>query len=272
MFNELNPSASGYTLVMDEEFTSLSTIDLGNTMAPGFNWYVARPYGWPPTVAAELSVDPNGRSPGSGVLTIAPKVNHKAWNIATAVVTPGGKVVGTTWGPGRGWYLSAGIAFDDNEARQYGSPAVWMEAIEHMTGRDQWEGQPAGYSHFSEVDIFEYNTYRSLGNGSFGSYRHDWYGPAAPYLEAGYKGYMAITPSPPPVWTTWNKISALYVPGGSIQVWFNDVPVQYTGGIPFTWSGTGNGAPPIAPAPGNPFAYSQIDHDSFAIVLGACVG
>jgi hypothetical protein len=274
MFNELNPAASGYTLVMDEEFTNPSSIDTNNTLQPGFNWYLARPYRWPATQASELLVNPTAREPG-GSLTINPATNVAAWQLATAAVTPGGSVVGTTWGPGRGWYLEVSILFDDVLARAHGSPAVWMEAVEHMTGRDQWEGQP-GYQHFTEIDIFEYNTYGFMGNGSFGSYRHDWYGTKAPYLEAGYTGYMAIVPSPPPVWTSWHKISALYIPGGSIQMWFNDVPYQYTNGlgtvVPFTWTGGGNGKPPIAIAPGNPSAYSEIDHNNFVIVLGACVG
>lgn len=283
-FNELDPASSGYTLVLDEGWTSptAATIDWGNTLAPGFNWYLTRPFGWGPTLPSELSYDPNARAPGQGVLTINPSVNVAGWQLATAAVTPAGKVVGTTWGPGRGWYFEVSIAFDDALARLYGGPAAWMEPIEHMTGRDQWEGQPHGYSHFSEVDIFEYQYFKPLGNGSFGSARHDWYGPKAPYIDAGYNGYMGIVPNPPPVWTSWNKISALYIPGcpnggtpGSIQVWFNNVPYQYTNGlgttVPFTWIGNGNSKPPIAQGPGN-FAFSQIDHDSYVIILGTGKG
>ena len=285
-FNELNPAASGYALVLNEGWTDSSggTIDWNNTLQPGFNWYLSRPYGWAPTLPSELSFCPNCRGAGQGVLTINPVINKGAWNIATAAVTADGGVVGQTWGPGRGWYFEAGFMFDDALARAHGSPAIWMEPIDHMTGRDQWEGQPAGYEHFSEIDLFEYQFYKVLGNGSFGSARHDWYGAAAPYSDAGYLGYMAIVPYPAPVWaSTWHKISALYVPGcdngactGSIQIWFDNVPYQYTNGlgtvVPFTWVGKGIGSPPIAKGPHNAAAFSQIDHDQYAIVLGTSVG
>ena len=285
-FNELNPAASGYRLVLNEGWTSptAATVDWNNTLQFGFSWYLARPYGWPATHASELSFDPNGRNPGQGVLTINPSANYFGWQLASAAPLPGGGYVGTTWGPGRGWYFEAGFKFNDALARAYGGPAIWMEPIDHMMVKDHWEGQPAGYEHFDEIDFFEYQTYPFAGNGSFGSYRHDWYGQnGGRYSEAGYNGYMAIVPSPAPNWTQWHKISALYTPGcdngsclGSIQMWFDNVPYQYMNGlgtsIPFTWKGCGIGSPPIAPGPQNTCAYSEIDHDRYAIVLGTAKG
>jgi hypothetical protein len=41
-FDPNNPGASGYTLVFNENFPNASSIDLSDTRAPGFNWYIHR--------------------------------------------------------------------------------------------------------------------------------------------------------------------------------------------------------------------------------------
>ncbi len=276
-FDPSNPAAFGYSLVFDDEFDSLNTIDINATGARGYNWYVTKFFSAPTTLPGDLSIS-------SGVLTISPSVNSYAYHIATAAPASNALgYVGRVFGGGKGFYIEARMSFDDSLARAHGSPAFWAEALQHGIGNDQWPGQSARYTHFAEIDFLEYNTYKFMTNNSFGSYRHDWYGTptctGSFYCVAPVTGYMAILLPFTVTWTDMHVYGYLYTPGsvpngnmGSIQVYFDGKPYQYTNGLgnsaPFTWIDQGDGTPP----PNGTFQFSIIDKQSFFIILGTSVG
>ena len=285
-FDPNNPAASGYSLVFDDEFKTVATIDINNTQLPGFNWYVQYPFGAEVTPPTDINVT-------NGVLTLSPQPGDGSANgwLATAV-----RVEPTASNPegyngcsfGGGFYVEAEISFDPtNVGEGVGYPAFWAESLEHIINAgQQWPGQAAGYSHFVEDDIFEYDTYSGWGANTFGGTVIDWYGiynvtcsgyckvwnfPLAP-LGTFQNAIVYLDPSI--VWTQFHRIGQLYTPGtlsngyaGSLQWYFDGVSIPDF----VTWvdNGASYQAGLISPPPTGNFAFSIIDQQSLVLSLKA---
>ncbi len=252
-FDPANPAASGYRLVFNDDFNSISTIDTAATNGPGFNWYVTKPFGFPTTTPGEISV-------ANGVLTLTPlNTNASNWQLNSA--TPTGSQ-GHSFGGG--FYFEASISFDASLVNTAnGWPAVWSLALEHFTGNDQWPGQAANYTHFAELDFFEY-----INNGqanNFHSTIHDWYG-IFNVTCASFCGVFNpndVTGLGTTNWSNFHKISVRKVPGGSVFTYFDNVPT----GVYNAWSTIS-----VTPPPAGTNLFSILDTDHMVIILGTGFG
>lgn len=127
---------SGFTsLVFNDEFTSVDTIDLTGQGDHRKQWFTDRPFGWGRTPGGDLSVK-------DGVLTINQTTPSHNFAISTS------SAAGRT---GRGFhygYFEARIAFDPRHARTSpGFPAFWGVSHGQVLGADKPRS--------SEIDFFE---------------------------------------------------------------------------------------------------------------------
>ena len=241
-FDPARPERAGYELVFNDEFGSIDTIDVRDTRRPGFKWYVGKFFpSYKTTPASAIGV-------ADGILTISAS-DSTNWQLATAAPDRAGRGhVGQAFG--RGFYVEARIAFDHRKVVvANGWPAFWASSLEALLGRAQWPGQPPGYDHAIEDDIFEYDVFGRYGPNSFGSSLHDWYGIRGVTCAL----YCRIT-SPNAVvrlgktdWTEFHTVGQLYVPGdetngfeGSVVTYFDGVRTSAS----VAWTYRGHGVPP----------------------------
>ncbi len=274
-FDAANPRNSGYEMTFDDEFDSVATIDLTNSQAPGFKWYVQYPYGGAAAPADRFSIS-------NGVITISPQTgDHTQWMMSTG--TKGLNATGFVGQAfGGEWYIEARIAFDDSLVNKAnGFPAFWAEGLGHvMHGGaidDQWTGQIAGYEHWLEDDFFEYNVASAVGANAFNSNVYDWYGKYPRLRAVGPHYPQTIVLLDPTTWTSFHTIGRLHVPGTAQNGWvgiektfFDGVDVTNGHYLqPYTWIGN---QMPGTPPPSGTFLYSIADSQSLVIVLGSGIG
>jgi hypothetical protein len=143
-------------------------IDLENTKATGFKWYLWQPWGMRPSAVKRMFV------PRGGPLQLEGDTDGRGGNVATAVPLGKGKFAGTSFGGGG--YFEVTLKVDPATIDfSKGHPAFWALALEHLISSDgaHWDGQAPNFLHFIEVDPFEYNI-REIGFYS-GAMR-DWFG------------------------------------------------------------------------------------------------
>jgi hypothetical protein len=221
-FDPNNPTSSGFGLAFNDEFNSLSTIDVNNTQAPGFNWYVNKFFGFATSPASAFSVS-------GGVLTIAPTAGDvSTWQMASAAPSASSPFYnGRAFFGGTQTYIEASLSFDDSGGTQ--NVAFWSMALAHGLGtsNDQWPGQAAGYEHFGENDFYEY-----LTNTTINSSLHDWYGVYNVTCSPGSGLYCQVqnannvTTVGTTNWTTFHRFGQLYMPGGYLQNYLDGVPTS----------------------------------------------
>lgn len=286
-FTPKDPARCGFALIFDDEFRSLESIDVNATGAPGYKWYTNKFFGYATEPAANIAV-------ANGVLTISPSFASGNYNLATAA--PAGNkngYIGTVFGPpAAAYYFEARIAFDQTLGSAYGStgfPAFWGLAIEHMTqkGQSQWPGQAAGFEHFFEDDIFEYDTSSFRPANVFGSKRWEWHGQynitCPGFCSTSNEAYEIGNEAPSADdWTIFHTIGQLWILGtaanhyqGSMTIYVDGAPAlpdaSAARGFPISWTGnpTGDqGAPP----PTGAGMYSIVDQQHLNIILGTTPG
>jgi hypothetical protein len=173
-------AAAGFkTMVFHDEFESLSTIDMANSQATGFNWYRAAWF-----THGRSAVDESNFSISNGVLKVGGGKGDVGYGLVSAFDNSTGGSTGTVFR--NGGYFEASIRYDpfDSEKAAANGPAFWSIAVEHLidneaTGPAKWPGQPDGYTHFIELDFMEPlippgKPYR--GSKSYQGNIHDWYG------------------------------------------------------------------------------------------------
>jgi hypothetical protein len=269
-FDPNNPAGSGYVLSFDDEFTTLNSVDVNNSGAVGFKWYVQYPYGASTTPANRFSLTTDGLvlTPQSG--------DNTQWMMATAAKRSSNAqgFVGNVFGGVDGYYAEAQISFDNTLVNtSNGWPSFWAESLQHMITTDQWAGQASGYAHFIEDDFFEYDTAAGSGANSYGQAVHDWYGlykvTCSGFCDDTLPNFVVKLNTT--TWTTPHTISQLYIPGtasngfvGLLQNFFDGVHVN----VNYTWTNAGARTPPLVA----PYLGSIMDRQSVAIVLGTGVG
>jgi hypothetical protein len=280
-FDPNNPEASGYAITFDDEFDSISTVDMSNTQAPGFKWYLTAFFGNSLFSSANVSMT-------GGVLTIS-SGNRPGYCLWSAVPTPSHVSPyynGTVFSGG--FYVEASIAFDNTLVTNPsvdGFPVLWLESIQHAlsypgnsplaANADRWPGQASGYEHWVEDDFFAYDFNAGGANPTkYSSPVLDWWGifnstctPSYCLTQNGNIITLGAT-----TWTSFHRVGRLYTPGtpgnnwqGSITAYFDGVQV----GATITWTGNqGNGTP----APTGTFLYSAVDAEALVLILATGTG
>lgn len=233
----------GYT---QNTFSSTFTndIDLNNTRAPGYHWYLNKFFGWPPTQPSSLHFN----SDGSLTLTSG----GSTANFAISSAADSGKPAPNDWvgtAFGGGGYFEAEFKFDPSFVMKPGAvgfPAWWLGALEHAHRTPhgaQWKGQVPGFEHYIEVDIFEYNQWKNHPFNVYSGAVHDWYGihnqtcPGKAYCDATnynnttrFSNYLISTPTNTD-FRQYHKYGVLWVPAtktsqGYLQYYFDGKPTN----------------------------------------------
>lgn len=259
------------TLAFYDNFSSTSTIDLSDTLAAGFKWYIHNTFpanangansGW----ATELSTSAGLLSIGSGYLTISNAtpsqhpVGVSLMSCGTKGSAPG--YVGSVFGGG--FYVEVMMSFDPSHslAGLAAWPVWWTVTSEELTG---------AVTHFPELDGYEA---LPIGTGTFSSAAnvHDWIisnGVTSQsnqntngQIDAALSGYD---------FTKMHRYGRLWVPAsknsgtGLLQTWIDGVhitanDVTYQSGAPATPGAT----------PSNPNGtFFIMESDHLCLILGA---
>ena len=165
-------AAVGYTVNTFHSTFDRKRIDLADSRAAGFQWYLGQFFGFPATAAGTVSFNTDGSvtilplvDSGSGINSAAPR--GKDW-------------VGMAFGGGA--YFEATLKFNPQDViatkGKGGWPAWWSMSIEHFAflPGEQWPGQEPGYAHFAEPDFFEYDIWEFSPHHWYGGAVHDWWG------------------------------------------------------------------------------------------------
>ena len=281
-FVPTHPAAAvGYnTLVLFDDFNNTSTIDMANTNAPGFNWYLTRWFTGGATTISSSNISVSG-----SVLTIGGGGGDVWPHIATAFDTGLDTFTGTVYEDG-GYFemrMKFNPALYDVNFSANGIPNFYGMSIEHVadlhsTSGGKWPGQVSGYSHFIEVDFFETN---SAATTNYFSVTHDWGGTAPEPGSGNYPQNIVTTNYVIDIgemdFTKFHIYGCLWVPQvgatpGRLQRYFDGALVQsiYFLGPP--------GSPPLPVDSPNSFTpdisaegtrtYSVIDTQRLVLLLG----
>lgn len=189
------------TLPFDDEFDSISSIDVNNTLAPGFKWYVqSYLFGTHPNQL--YVVNSASFSVSSGVLTYNPN------NCSPSCGVTGGNIYSVGWVPGSpptyvgntiqptGFYAEARIAYDPSLAPASGNrwfPAFWLWDKSILL--KEADSLSYGGAHYTEFDVFE-----ATPNGGGGSVEAqyvdwDWYQPSGTTTQKRNTNYALAVPT-----------------------------------------------------------------------------
>jgi hypothetical protein len=269
-------AVAGYTV---NTFHSTFSNDVGNTSdGLGFNWFLNKWWTWPATRPESLTF-----TPGAGI-TISDGGDTAGYTIGSAASkkNPPRNWVGKAFGGGA--YFVAELKFDPIAVRQdglIGYPAWWLEPIEHLANpsADQWAGQEAGYEHFTELDVFEYNQWKKHGSNSYSGAVHEWYGvyrktcpPPNGFCKVSntgnggsYNNFLIQLPQSTDL-SQFHKLGLLWVPAtantqGYLQYYFDDTATSDK----ITWVQFADQAPP----PGmTPWTFGVTDRMHYVLILG----
>jgi hypothetical protein len=163
----------GYTVNTFSTIFSTATVDTSGAGPSGFKWYPWNFYGRHANTGAF-------KFNGDGSITLGGDVTGPNGQLVTAIAAKNQpKFLGTAFGGGA--YIEAEFKFDPDDVAKAGSkgwPSFWSLGLEDSAlGGSQWPGQPTGFRHSVEVDVFEYlylpyNVPRNI----YGAGMHDWYG------------------------------------------------------------------------------------------------
>ena len=275
-FNANNPAASGYALVYDSDFRvdTIATVDVNDTRAPGFNWYVHKFPAASGTTATSSNLSVSG-----GALNINPPGGDTSnWQIATA--TPlansfssgvSNPTVGNSFS--NGWYIEASIQY--LTANVQNGIAFWAENLYWLNcpgagclGR-QWPGQSIPYDQWVEDDIFEWYT-GAFTSTTWNQGLIDWYG-------ASSKIGLTTDPNNTPGidHSLFHRYGQLWIPGnsdngyvGTVQPYFDGspsgTPVQWTDPVPAAQMPTSYPSPP----PSGTDIGAWMDSQSMVVIIG----
>jgi Bacterial Ig domain/Bacterial Ig-like domain len=195
-------------LAFDDEFNSYSTIDMSNSHASGFNWYVQN---WFSTGATNS----NNVTISNGVLKLGGGTGEAS--LVSAFANSSGGETGAVFGSGT--YMEASIQFNPSGGANatMAWPAFWGLAIQHIVdagagGASQFAGQATGYTHYAEADIMEYMN--GMSSTQYAATLHDWSGT---YTSNGWQYNIAnygnnIVNVGSVDWSAYHTYGLLWVP------------------------------------------------------------
>ena len=263
-------AAVGYTAnTFSSNFTP-ATVDVANSRKAGFAWYPWNLYGHHAnTSALKLNAD-------NSITLMGDTTGPNGELVSATAASNSAKFVGTAFGGGA--YMDAEIKFDPQDVANAGTkgwPSFWALAMEDsvLPGGTQWTGQPAGYKHSVEVDIFEYlylpyNVPRNV----YGAGLHDWYG--TPNVTCG-RGLCAqhMQPQEPkrttPLgtdFTQYHHFGFLWVPAtGTSQGYARFYFDGQVMGADRRWTVFDTQPPPPT---NQPWAFGRLDQEHLVLILG----
>ena len=268
------PAASdvGYTVNTYHvgPFTT-SNVDMSGTYVGGFSFY---PYNLSGSHSnlSNFTINPDGTMTLNNAVALA--------SVGSIQVDP--RYHGIAFGCGA--YLTAEVSFDPvTSVVGSGYPAWWAIAWENQIGymntpiSGQWTGQAPGYTHFLELDTFEFDRPEfPYPRYAYGATLRDWYGiynVTCPIIFCVHDSNFINGSVVPPAYTDWNlyhRIAVLWVPAvggadGYAQAYFDDVPMNN----PVTWTKYDGSmdTPPITSA--SSWALGVIDIDHLILILGS---
>ncbi len=238
---------AGYkTLVFDDDFDSINSIDVDATKTPGFKWYVDR---------RNKITEPSAYSVSNSVLT----VSSTGWsaNWALSSFSPGGN----TGHSFRYGYFEARIRFDPTLGKNIrGFPAWWAFSTYHsrINNPERW----------AELDFFEaYTSGYSDYDGSFVGTVHDW----SDGSKIHYQNANNVQSLPKSTdFNQWHTYGCLWVPG-KVTWYFDGVPLMtqnYSATAPpdpLPNAGAGSPTPP----PAGTFSILDTDPQGMLLILGS---
>lgn len=191
------------TLTFYDDFNSLSTIDVNNTMQPGYKWYVqSLVLGTYPTNTL-IAFAPSSFSVASSILTYTPNTPvgdpNSGGNIYCAGFKSDNTFVGNTIAP-TGWYAECRMSYDPSKVSGNWFPAFWMWDKSIML--NSATNTAYGTHRYSEFDIFE-----SYGTSGTGYVDWDW---SSPSTQVSNTNSNLGVPSP--VDSGFHKYGLLWVP------------------------------------------------------------
>ncbi len=256
-------AANGYLELTFDSALSSDTVDVGQTYASGFDWYVGNFFNPAPLNPITF----NGR----GIATINGSAGNSNLQISTAGLkvmgTPASGWVGTAFGGGA--YFEASLRFDPALVDvNNGWPAWWSMSIEHLASlpERQWIGQVPDYWHFSEVDFFEYDMPQTVPNVFGGTVNEYWGVYNTPsWTENIFPSYMRKLPANARL-SDFHRYGCLWVPakGSSTSKlsWYFDGRKV---GTDVAWSHLPDAPPP----PVDPWKFSILDKQHLVLILGS---
>jgi hypothetical protein len=242
------PSAAatwGYNhCVVFDDFNDLSTIDVNNTLAPGYNWYMTQPsapwFSPDGNPATGTTLAPSCVSIGNSILTVNPNVTHGSY-LTSAGYTGETGARYTGWQvPATGFYTEVSMAFDPSRTTaQFGPPifgwfAYFMSScVGDLFGNDQ---NPTLTPH-PELDIFEHFGTLTPPTNTILDWRGAHPGQSTIFSNTNHQpNFGSIN------WTQQNKVGCLWVPaaknGGTGIVNFYINRNLLSSGFTYSQSGT----------------------------------
>jgi hypothetical protein len=274
--NEAPPQAQavGYKL---NTFSSTfrEDLDLRDSRSRGYSWYLAKWFGWPSAQASTLKAN------GDGTLTLNTsdgKANYTMGSAAQSRLAYPNDWVGTAFGGGG--YFEAELKFYPEKATSAGAigfPAWWLDSLECLRadqGKAQWKGQPPGYQHCVEVDVFEYNQWKNPI--SYSGAIHEWYGinnvTCLKVCQVNncskrtrFNNFIIETPGNTD-FHEYHRYGLLWVPAtkksqGYAEYYFDGKPT----GDKVTWNQYNDESPPPGFAP---WTFGVLDRQHLVLILG----
>lgn len=152
-------------LIFSDDFDSISTVDVTDSGAVGYKWYVDRPYG-------AVTLTPNDYTVKDGVMTVCNEI--PTYNYGLGTYHPGERV-GFTYNMG---YMEVRLRIPrprENTAEEKGVPAIWALPDTKLTNQSL---------HWVELDWLEYwgitkarpgGYYTVCLHEQYGTPAHTWY-------------------------------------------------------------------------------------------------
>ena len=265
-FNPSDPGASGFnSTLVNDSFTSLSTIDVNNTQSSGYLWYVAPWAGSTTTPSSDLAITSSALtiSDGGEIQTAIPGVSSTGW-------------MGTGWEGGSGIYIEASIAMQNvGNINSTAWPAFWLQDLTTESGVGDAMPGNSGHTEGVENDILEYNPSSGFwGSDDYASTLHDWTDGSG---NLDNSNNALICPTVGTDFTAYHKYGMLWVPASSSnsycgyrQCFFDGQPMaaamwignqDYTAGV----------FPPTVASMGS-YMFSDMDHHPLDLILSAGPG
>lgn len=256
-------------------FDSVGNIDISNTQASGFSWYIGNWFG-------QAASDPSNVSALSGQVRLGGGTSGTIAQLSSALPNGSGGYVGQVFSGG-GYFEIEFSTNAQNSVFATDWPNFFLEPLEHIlqNGSDQWVGQATGYAHFAELDVVELIHSPMQDVTTSPAYligAHDWSG----VFSGGYPYNIVFAAGVPsgtsPInWGARNKYGLLWVTQTSsapayLSWYFNDqlmATIYYAGPVtspPLSGQSTGSYAPTTTSQASQTYAVADGEH--FAMRMG----
>jgi hypothetical protein len=252
------------TTILSDNFSSLSTIDMTNSGAPGFNWYLRT--NWPNrtslTSASTIALD----TPGRGITLTG--ANDQG--IHTAIYDGAGGYIGKIFGGGG--YFEVSVAFNPALGGTNENFAFWSLGTTHLMVTPQCPTE------YVETDFSESFPAGGTAVTQYVVAGHEWTlsGTPGSCTGTGNTNSNQIATVPPaafqvaPTWTQFHRLATVWSVNsgtgtGTFHRYFDNALLASTS---FTYSHTAGASPAFTPSNPNG-VFSLIDSDPFFLILSS---